>query len=756
VDLDRELNPEQKAAVLHAEGPLLILAGAGSGKTRVITYRIAHLVAARGVPPDNILAVTFTNKAAREMRERVQRLLGAEAPSHISTFHAFGARLLRRHAELLGLSPDFLIYDEDDSRRLGREVARSMGLDPQLYPVEDLLSQIERAKRNLKGPGEGGIRFGPPSAFYARYQERLRQNDAVDFADLIRLTCKLFRDFDDVLALYRRRFRFVLVDEFQDTDPAQYRLLRALCPPEANLCVVGDDDQSIYSWRGAEVRHILNFSADYPGCRVVKLEQNYRSTPQILAAASRVIAGNRERHKKTLWTGAAPGVPVELLRLSDERAEAELAVRLSLERRERGESLAGLAVLYRTNAQSRAFEEAFRVYGIPYVVVGGVRFFDRAEIRDAVAYLRLLQNPKSEVDLLRVLNVPPRGIGDTTRERLCQIAERHSCAIIDAITAERLADLRKSEREKALGFAALVRRLHGECRDRPAVDCVRVVLEESGYLRMLKESESEQAQARLENLMELASAAQEFAELSGDPSLRAFLEHVSLLTDLDGARGEADAVTLMTLHSAKGLEFDEVLLAGLEEGLLPHRRSLKDEEEGERRGALEEERRLCYVGMTRARKRLVLSCAETRVVFGRVEMNPPSRFLDLLPEDVRCRSGDGDDDLDADVFDLGDDDDGDELSLDGEAGPKDGSEPKPKSKSRGGTGPRTRTDVESAGRAASPADPVSAWVGRFVEHDSFGRGLVRAACETRLGLKLTVDFDDAGEKTILADYLRRV
>ncbi|NMB76398.1 MAG: UvrD-helicase domain-containing protein [Myxococcales bacterium] len=745
MDLDRELNPEQKAAVLHPQGPLLILAGAGSGKTRVITYRIAHLVGERGVPPGNILAVTFTNKAAREMRERVERLLGAEAPSWISTFHAFGARLLRRHAELLGYSRDFLIYDEDDARRLGREVTKAMGLDPQQYPVEELLAQVERAKRNLKGPGEGGIRFGPASAFYARYQERLRKNDALDFSDLIRLSCKLLCDFPAVLSEYQRRFEHVLVDEFQDTDPAQYRLLRLLCPPEANLCVVGDDDQSIYSWRGAEVRHILGFAQDYPGCRVVKLEQNYRSTPQVLETASRVIAGNRERHEKTLWTGAPAGAPVELYALSDERAEGELAVRLALSRRERGEKLSGLAVLYRTNAQSRAFEEAFRVFGVPYLVVGGVRFFDRAEIRDAVAYLRLLQNPKSDVDLLRVINVPPRGIGDTTRERLSEIAARHGCQIFESLTEERLSGLRRPEREKALSFAALLRALRDECQNKSAVECVRRVLEKTGYLKMLESSESEQAQGRYENLQELASAAQEFATLSGDPSLAAFLEHVSLLTDLDGARGEAEAVTLMTLHSAKGLEFDEVLLAGLEEGLLPHRRSLKEDEDGTRRGALEEERRLCYVGMTRARKRLVLSYAWQRAVFGRVEMNPPSRFLDLLPGGVRRVGGMEEPAEDEEAFEELSDDDG--VFLDAE------DEPPPPEPTRG----RARPSAATPGRVRPKTDRDGQnWIGRFVAHDTFGRGLVRAACQTRLGLKLTVDFEDAGEKTILADYVKRL
>ncbi len=640
MDLDVDLNPEQRAAVVHGDGPLLILAGAGSGKTRVITYRIAHLIQSRGVRPQQILAVTFTNKAAGEMRDRLDRLVGGAASLWVLTFHALGARLLRRHAELLGYDRDFVIYDENDSRRLGRECLRGLRLDPELFPVERMLARVELAKRRLKAPGEGGIDPGPAAAFYALYQKRLKQADACDFADLIFQTQRLLSTNPEVLNQYRERFQQILVDEYQDTDPAQYQLLRLLCPGDANLCVVGDDDQSIYQWRGADVNHILRFERDYPTASVVKLERNYRSSANILEAAHAVIARNPHRHEKRLWTERESGARIDCAELDDERAEGDWVAKQILASTRAGRGMNQLAVFYRVNAQSRAIEESLQIYGIPYVVVGGVRFFDRMEIRDLIAYLRLLRNKNSDVDLLRVLNVPPRGIGDTTRGRLQESAAAKGCTLYEAIDPTLLGELRKPEREKLSKFRELLDGMRVAFQalesGMSAVVAIDMVITQSGYAAALEREGTDEAGGRLENLRELSSAAIEFARTRGDSSLSGFLDHIALITDIDAAESGAEAITLMTLHSAKGLEFEEVFMIGLEDGLLPHRRSIYSENGELDPDWLEEERRLCYVGMTRARERLHLSLASSRMIFGRSEHNQPSRFLDDIPSQHSC------------------------------------------------------------------------------------------------------------------------
>ncbi len=737
-----QLNPEQRAAVMHGDGPLLILAGAGSGKTRVITYRIAELIERRGVTPQRILAVTFTNKAAGEMRERIEKLVGSAEGMWVSTFHAFGARILRRHAELLGWGRDFVIYDENDTLRLGRVLCKEMDLDPRLFPVEKMLYAVERAKHRLKDSlGESGGIWGQ---FHASYQKRLKQANAFDFADLIFQTHRLWKQHPEVLAQYRERFAQVLVDEFQDTDQAQYGLLRLLCPPEANLCVVGDDDQSIYMWRGAEVAHILGFKKDYPAARVVKLEQNYRSTASILEAATQVIARNQSRHPKTLWTASGPGEPVDLFLLANETEEADFLVRRILAQKAAGTALSDMAVLYRVNAQSRALEEGFRTYGVPYRLIGGTRFFDRLEVRDVLAYLRLINNPRSDVDLLRVINAPPRGIGEVTQQRLNALAAAKEVSIWEVLTPGPLAELRS--KDKVLEFRHLLEALRDEADGIPVAELIRAVLGRTGYAKMLEEDQSETNYSRLENLHELVTAAQDFAARSGEPSLEAFLEHVALVTDLDAdQKGAPEAVSLMTLHAAKGLEFDCVFMPGMEENLLPHRRSLKDEEEGTIHGGVEEERRLCYVGMTRARKKLTLLLAEYRAIFGKTENNPPSRFIRDLAEQkghfapaprareafsppaprATSRRADEEPDLELDDHDGWVLDDTDEYSQ----------LPRP---------------------AQKKIRPDSAWLGRLVEHATFGRGKVLEAKPSDKGMKLLIHFGTRGTKTVFSSFVTLV
>jgi DNA helicase-2/ATP-dependent DNA helicase PcrA len=762
MDLERELNPEQLEAVRHGHGPLLILAGAGSGKTRVLTYRIARLIQEEGVPPWSLLAVTFTNKAAGEMRERIERLTGQPARGRdapwVLTFHAFGARVLRRYADRLGLSRDFVIYDEADVKRLGRRVLDELGLDPERFKVEEALAAVERAKRALKGAQHRGLE-GSLKAFYGRYQAHLRRANALDFSDLIYLPNRLFDASLDVLAALRGRFGHVLVDEFQDTDQAQYRLLKHLCPPaeRPDLCVVGDDDQSIYGWRGAHVQNILGFERDFPGCRVVKLEQNYRSTGRILEAAHALVARIPRRHPKRLWTEAPPGEPVELVCLGDEREEAEWVVSSLCEERQRGLRLGEVAVFYRTNAQSRALEEGLRRWAVPYRVVGGTRFFDRLEIRDLMAYLRLLLNPHSDLDLLRAINSPARGIGERTRERLGLQAGRLEVSLWEVLESGRLPEeLRRAEADKLIAFRELVVALRRAAEGLPAAEVVRLVLERSGYAEALRRQASEEAQGRLENLRELVSAAADFAEDTGEEALGDFLEHVALVTDVDELGEEAEAVTLMTLHAAKGLEFDRVFMVGLEDGLLPHRRSLQAEEErvlgldAAREDAsqglgLEEERRLCYVGMTRARKRLSLTWAGRRTVYGRTESHPPSRFLSDLPGCPAASppgSSRGGRVVELTDYDLDEDDEvfeGDAFEGDGRIGDAvvDYSE---------------EFDQTGAARERTPED----WVGCRVEHRAFGRGRVIGAADSAQGCKLMVDFSSVGKKTVLASFVRRL
>ncbi|HEX8960131.1 MAG TPA: DNA helicase PcrA [Geobacteraceae bacterium] len=632
MNLLHNLNPPQKEAVLHGEGPILILAGAGSGKTRVIVHRIAYLIREREVPPWQILAVTFTNKAAGEMRERVERLLGGGELPLIATFHSACARILRREIQHLGFEGNFAIYDDKDAEKLLKEIVAELGLDEKRFPVKSLAAAIDDCKNAGKWPDElaGGDYFQEQLArVYVAYQERLRKCNALDFGDLVMLTVRLFETAPEVLERYRERFRWVLVDEYQDTNPIQYRLVRLLAGERRNLCVVGDDDQSIYRWRGADIRNILDFEKDFPGVRVVKLEQNYRSTQTILAAAGAVVAKNRGRKGKTLWTENPGGERIVYRQLENERDEARLVCREIARHLRQGGRLSDVAVFYRTNAQSRVVEDALVADAIPYHMVGGMRFYERLEIKDILAYLKMLDNPADEIALRRIINTPPRGIGHATIDKIAELAAQRGIALSEALREAAEGNLLTAgPRGKIAGFVALLEGFRSMVGTASLAELAARIIEETGYGARLRDERSDEAADRLANLQELIAALEEFERTSEERTLSAFLEQVALISDLEREEKGRESVTLMTLHSAKGLEFPVVFMIGMEERLFPHVRALDDPAQ------MEEERRLCYVGMTRARERLFLTNARRRRIFGQEQYNSPSRFIADIPRNL--------------------------------------------------------------------------------------------------------------------------
>ena len=655
------LNPEQRAAVVHEGGPLLIVAGAGSGKTKALTTRIAYLLAARGVQPGEVLAITFTNKAAGEMKERVAALVGRRAHAMwVSTFHSACVRILRAEAKKLGFTTSFSIYDAQDAQRLMTLVCRDLDLDPKRFPARAMSNQVSDLKNELVDPETARDDAETDhqrqvADVYAEYQRRLRQANALDFDDLIMTTVDLLQAFPDVAEHYQRRFRHVLVDEYQDTNHAQYVLVRELVGastgrgrrgdaaplalvapagpvPPAELCVVGDADQSIYAFRGADIRNIEDFEVDYPDATVVLLEQNYRSTQTILSAANAVIAKNPGRKDKRLWTDSGDGEQVVGYVADNEHDEAAFVAgevdRLS---DDHGVKHSDVAVFYRTNAQSRVFEEVFIRVGMPYRVVGGVRFYERKEVRDALAYLRVLANPADVVNLRRILNTPRRGIGDRAQGCLEAFASRERIGFGDALRrCEEVPDLAARSAKAVREFADLMDELRALVEGgMPPAEVLEAVLDRTGYLAELAASSDPQDESRVENLAELVGVSREYNEQFPDGDVAGFLERVALVADADSVPGEGDGVvTLMTLHAAKGLEYPVVFLSGLEDGVFPHLRTLGDERE------LQEERRLAYVGLTRARERLYLSRAHVRSAWGQVSYNPPSRFLDEIPESL--------------------------------------------------------------------------------------------------------------------------
>jgi DNA helicase-2/ATP-dependent DNA helicase PcrA len=618
------LNPMQRQAVLHGEGPLLILAGAGSGKTRTLTYRVAHLIGTCDVAPSRILAVTFTNKAAGELRERVQRLVGSGDAPWVSTFHAACVRILRREIGALGFGPSFAIYDDQDSERLLKECLRELDIAEHALTPRAAAAIIDAAKN--RGIAAAAFdRSTPPSEraarVYALYQEKLRRANALDFGDLLLWTVLLFRDHPDVLARYQERFQHVLVDEYQDTNRVQYQLTNMLAARHRNLCVVGDDDQSIYRWRGAEIGNILDFERDYPDAVVIRLEQNYRSTGIILEAAGAVVAQNVRRKGKTLWTANPRGEPITVAQVEDDLEEARYVAAEIGRLVRQGHRLRDIAVFYRTNAQSRSFEEALVRHRIPYAIVGGVKFFARAEVKDVLAYLRVLANPADSLAARRIVNLPARGIGTTTVERIAAFEDEAGGFVAACRVALAREALKSVASERVRAFVDLLDGFQHALDTVPYPQLAARIVEETGYGALLRDDPSEVARERLQNIEELLNGMQQHA--TGGGTLQDYLEQVALVTDVDTYDGQADRVTLMTLHAAKGLEFRVVFMTAMEEGLFPHARV--DE------GDLEEERRLCYVGMTRAMQQLYLTHARRRRVFGDVQANQRSRFLDEIP-----------------------------------------------------------------------------------------------------------------------------
>jgi len=727
------LNAAQREAVAAIDGPVLVLSGAGTGKTRVLTTRLVHILATRRAFPSQIVAVTFTNKAALEMRERLERLLGAAAEGlWLGTFHSIAARLLRRHAEMVGLKPNFTILDADDQLRLVKQIAEAEHIDERSTPPRLLHAVFERWKdRGLtpdKVPEVEGAELanGRVIALYRLYQERLLTLNAADFGDLLLHNLTLFAARPDILAQYQERFRYILVDEYQDTNVAQYLWLRLLAQRHRNLCCVGDDDQSIYSWRGAEIGNILRFEKDFPGARVVRLEQNYRSTPHILAAASALIAKNEGRLGKTLWTEAPEGERIVVKSLRDGIEEARW-VGEEIESLQRGgAALAGIAILVRAGFQTREFEERFITLGLPYRVVGGPRFYERQEIRDALAYLRLIHQPADDLAFERIVNTPRRGIGPTTIQALYAVARAERIAL--GAAAERLVgtdDLKPAARRAIGDFLTALNRWRNQAESLSHPELAAIVLDESGYTAMWQADKSPDAPGRLENLKELVAAMAEFDSLAG------FLDHVSLVME-NTAGAAGDLVSLMTLHSAKGLEFDTVFLPGWEEGLFPNQRSM--EEHG--RAGLEEERRLAYVGLTRARRRVFVSHAAVRRIHGQWQATLPSRFLAELPADH------ADAEIEPGLYPR-------QLGL-AEAWAPSPVFQRPRFEAMRMTlAGRNGALAVPARPDRRPGDGFAA--GDRIFHQKFGAGTVRAV----EGNKLAIAFDKAGDKMVIDSFVEK-
>ena len=728
------LNDAQRQAVEALDGPVLVLAGAGTGKTRVLTTRLAHLLYMRRAFPSQMLAVTFTNKAALEMRERLQKIIGASAEGMwLGTFHSIAARILRRHAEVVGLKPNFTILDTDDQLRLAKQILQAAGFDDKAVPARSLLGAIERWKDRGLTPDKVGAKDrsdlanGKAPDLYRAYQERLLEVNAADFGDLLLHNLTIFNTRDDILADYQRRFRYILVDEYQDTNVSQYLWLRLLAQQHKNLCCVGDDDQSIYSWRGAEIGNILRFEKDFPGATIVRLEQNYRSTQPILAAASGLIAKNAGRLGKTLWTSSDGGDKVVLKPLWDGIEEARWVGDEIEALQRKGQGLGEIAILVRTGFQTREFEERFITLGLPYRVIGGPRFYERQEIRDALAYLRLVHQSADDLAFERIVNVPRRGVGTSTLEQLHSLSRGAHVPLTEAAARLVGSDELKPATRRSLGdFLAQLAHWREVAQSLPHTELAAVILDESGYTGMWQADKSPDAPGRLENLKELVTAMAEFENLDG------FLDHVSLVME-NAERGGGEMISLMTLHGAKGLEFDIVFLPGWEEGLFPSQRSM--DENG--LSGLEEERRLAYVGLTRARKQAFISYAANRRLHGQWQSAMPSRFVDELPAD--------------------------HVELVAEPGLPTGGRGGFSEYGGGDSWPRTRVMAPRSfkaplieGRATRISEPIPGSAGKYqsgdrVFHQKFGYGTVGAVSDD----KLSIHFDKAGSKMVIANFVTK-
>ncbi len=717
------LNPEQKAAVECTEGPLLVLAGAGSGKTRVLTNRIAYLIGVCGIAPESLLAVTFTNKAAGEMRERVEKMLGpASAGVWLSTFHSTCVRILRREIHHLGRERSFVIYDEADALGTVKEAMRRHSFEPKTQDARRVRWAIDQWKNAGLRPAEAATRATDLDAeqtaeMYVTYQKLLAEANALDFGDLLLLVVELFDRHPEVLRHYQERWQYVLVDEYQDTNKVQYQLIQQLVGPHRNLCVVGDPDQSVYGWRGADIRNILDFERDFPDAKVVKLERNYRSTQRILAGADAVVENNPDRPEKKMTAEGGEGVPIVLYQARDERDEAAHVVRRILEGVREGERSFGQhAVFYRTNAQSRPVEEELLKYDVPYVIVGGVRFYDRAEVKDALCYLRLAVNPRDDMALRRIVNRPARGIGKTTVERAAVIAERRGVPLLEGLR-DYAAEAGGRVGTKVAEFLRLVKGLSEGLSLWEPADALSAVLDRSGYLRALEHENTPEAETRVENLRELVASAEDFEVANSGPEdegrslVELFLDQVALVSDLDSAELRDDRVSLMTAHMAKGLEFPVVFLIGMEEGVFPHQSSTRDER------AVEEERRLCYVGMTRAMEELTLCHALERRRFGSRTFGTASRFLREIPQELVDERGS------TSIATRSYDSPGRELDY---------------------------SYDQSGGEEESAAGSVV--TGTRVRHPVFGEGTIVAVKGRGPGQKLDINFDHAGRKTVVVRF----
>lgn len=736
------LNEQQREAVFYTEGPLLILAGAGSGKTRVLTHRTAYLIEEKKVNPYHIMAITFTNKAAGEMRERIDRLVGYGSESiWVSTFHSTCVRILRRHIDRIGYDTNFTIYDSDDSKSLMKDICKRLNIDTKIYKERSLLSAISSAKDELITPTEFALRATAASDYakrkqaevYREYQEALHKNNALDFDDLIVKTVELFQTDPEVLDYYQERFRYIMVDEYQDTNTAQFQLIRLLAGKYKNLCVVGDDDQSIYKFRGANIYNILNFEKHFSDAKTIKLEQNYRSTQNILDAANHVIANNVGRKAKALWTANDAGDKVEFEQFDNAYEEADyIASDIASGVREGSYHYGDYAVLYRTNAQSRLFEERFIVSNIPYKIVGGVNFYARKEVKDLLAYLKTIDNAKDDLAVRRIINVPKRGIGATTLNRVSDYAASYDIGFYDALKqAEEIPSIGKSA-AKIKPFVTFIQTMRSKLPYIDISELMREIIETTGYVKELEAEGTEEATARIENIDELLSKVVAYESAEENPTLSGFLEEVALVADIDSLEEGSDYVVLMTLHSAKGLEFPKVYLAGMEDGLFPSYMSITSDHSSEE---LEEERRLAYVGITRAMRELAITCARQRMIRGETQYNKVSRFVKEIPSEL----------LNGEIkkpafLTRGEDDNVSAF--------------RPK---------RTTMRQQPSGqsmqaRAFSGANTVkgslSYAAGDRVSHIKFGEGTVKAIVEGGRDFEVTVDFDTAGVKKMFASFAK--
>ncbi len=728
------LNREQQEAVLHVDGPLLILAGAGSGKTRVLTYRIAHLIDKCGVNPWNILAITFTNKAAGEMRERVDKIVGYGSESiWVSTFHSTCVRILRRYIDRLGYDTNFTIYDTEDQKTVMKSVCQKLQLDSKLYKERMLLNVISHAKDEYISPNEflleakGDFRQEKIAQAYVEYQKELKKNNALDFDDLLVKTVELFQSCPDVLEYYQNRFRYIMVDEYQDTNTVQFKFISTLARQYRNLCVVGDDDQSIYKFRGANIRNILDFEKVFPDAKVVKLEQNYRSTQNILNAANGVIANNRGRKEKALWTENEQGEPILFQQFQNGYEEAEYVSGEISKKVRKGEAeYQDFAVLYRINAQSRLFEEKFLYANIPYKIVGGVNFYSRKEIKDILAYLKTIDNGKDDLAVRRIINVPKRGIGNVTLAKVQAYADSRDISFFEALEeAGEIPGLGKAAL-KIQPFVHLIHEMRLSLADMSMQDLIQAILDKTGYAEDLKNEDTDESEARLENIDEFINKAVTYEEGAEEPNLSGFLEEVALVADIDSVEDGDNRVLLMTLHSAKGLEFPYVYLAGMEDGLFPSYMSIAADDPTEE---IEEERRLCYVGITRAMKELTITCARCRMVRGETQYNNVSRFVREIPSELLARKS---------VMPRE---------------PKKPEVPQNTSYQKAKEAFRTKTFDPQQFKVVK-ADKLDYAVGDQVSHVKFGKGTVLEITEGGRDYEVKVDFERFGVKKMFASFAK--